>query len=81
MRKPFIRAIVGEGVTVETRQSISGAEPKEASRVSDDTVDGIVREAVSGIVGFDGQPFSAANPGQRHQAEHPKTSTNDLFAN
>jgi len=49
-RKPIFNGVVSEAASVETAESIPGAKPEESARVSGNTRDSIVREAINGGV-------------------------------
>ena len=55
VRQPVIGCVVREGVAVEARQPLAGAEPQEAPRVAHDLVDLVVRQAIGGSVSLQRQ--------------------------
>src|SRR5258708_31314549 len=57
VRQALFHAVAGELVAIEPRQAITGRKPHESPGVLDDTVYLILRKAISGGVGFDGQTF------------------------
>ena len=50
MRQAIADAVVDEFVAVETRDSVVSAEPEEATRIGDNLVDAIAREAIGSSV-------------------------------
>src|ERR1700674_463931 len=57
--EPLVGTVVGEGVAVETRQAFRSTEPQEAARISNNTVDGVLGQAVSDGVTLDGQSLGS----------------------
>ena len=73
MRQSLIHPVIGERVTVETRQTLLGAEPEEAARVANDFVDDVIRQPVGDCLRLERQAFgSNAKPCRQNHAHQPQ---------
>ena len=72
MRQPFVSAEAPKLVAIKPRYPISRAEPEKAARITDDLVDGIVRQAISHGVSSNGQTLSLGGVGNDEKQQDKK---------